>query len=96
MKTKKMTKTEIQTTLTCSAVSKNRAGNYIAKWSYFYHHGRTAEGYVAKVQDAFPTAIIIQTGDHFHAFCGGAKSGSARDSYMWVEFQLDVPAETQP
>ena len=84
----KTTRTQIQDALTCSAVSKNRDGNFIAKWSYFYRCGKSPEGYATKVQEVFPDAVIVQTGDHFHAFCGGAKSGSATDSYMWVEFKL--------
>ena len=84
----KITKAQIQDISTCDAVSKNRDGNFIAKWSYYYYCGRTPNGYATKVQAAFPTAVIVNLGDHNHSFCGGCKSGSAKDSYMWVEFKL--------
>jgi len=65
-----------------------RKGIYTAKWTYFYSHGKTAEYYKKRVQEQLEGAEILEFGDHWHAFCGGAKAGSARDSYFWVTFKL--------
>jgi hypothetical protein len=40
------------------------------------------------VKSKIPWARIIDTGDHWHAFVGGAKSGTSRDSYMYVKFEI--------
>jgi hypothetical protein len=36
----------------------------------------------------FPDVNIICMGDHFRPFYGGAKSGSSKDSYLWIEFNF--------
>ena len=70
------------------AMTFHKDGTITAKWGYFYRHDRTPEKYAEKIKEAFPGAFIIDTGDHWHAFVGGAKSGSAQDSYMWVRFKV--------
>ena len=72
----------------CNTFTFHKDGTITAKWSYFYRMGHTPEKYAEKIKAIFPTATIVETGDHFHAFVGGAKTGSACDSYMWVHFQV--------
>ncbi len=78
---------ELKMKLGCTVLSV-RKGVYTAKWSYFYRHGRTPEGLAEVVLAKFPNASIIEKGDHWHGFVGGARAGSAQDSYMWVRFTL--------
>jgi hypothetical protein len=36
---------------------------------------------------------IVDSGDHHHSFVGGAPSGSAKDSYVWVKFTVNTNAK---
>ena len=56
--------------------------------SYFYGVTKSADALVNRVKEKIPNAIIIDSGNHFHEFVGGAKSGSAQDSYLWVKFTV--------
>jgi hypothetical protein len=56
--------------------------------SYFYSHGMTPENLMSYVKSKIPNAVMIDSGDHFHDFVGGTKSGSSQDSYMWVTFTI--------
>lgn len=83
-----MTEDEMKEKLGCSVVSKKRNGNFVAKWSYFYTHAVTPEDRKLQVLKAYNDALVIDLGDHWHDFVGGAKTGGYQDSYMWVEFKL--------
>ena len=61
-------------------------GIFTVKKSYFYTNEMTTEGIFAEIQKKIPTAKLVDSGNHWHAFVGGAKSGSTQDSYMWVKF----------
>ncbi len=65
-----------------------RKGIFTAKRSYFYGITKPIQPYIDKVIELIPNAEIVDSGNHFHAFCGGAKSGSAKDSFYWVSFKL--------
>jgi hypothetical protein len=56
--------------------------------SYFYHHGLSGETLANIVKEKIPTAVITESGDHRHDFVGGAESGSAKDSFVWVTFKV--------
>lgn len=56
--------------------------------SYFYRYGATPDKLETFVKEKIPTAVITGSGDHWHAFDGGAPSGSAKDSFMWVTFTV--------
>ena len=56
--------------------------------SYFWGVNRSPEKLVNKVKENIPNAIITDQGNHFHSFVGGAESGSAKDSYLWVTFKV--------
>jgi hypothetical protein len=51
--------------------------------------------------------VIVDSGDHWHEFRGGAKTGGSQDSFMYVEFKqptshlnreriVDVKPEVEP
>lgn len=65
-----------------------RGGVYIAKWSYFYSSSLPKEGCSEKIKQAFPNTYIINSGDHWHSFVGGAKTGGPQDTHFWVTFKL--------
>jgi hypothetical protein len=56
--------------------------------SYYYRHGLTPETLVNNVKEKIPTAVITDQGDHQHVFVGGAETGSAKDSFVWVTFKV--------
>lgn len=60
-----MKRQEIKDLLTCDTLGKNKNGNYVAKWSYFYRHGESPEKYAASVLKAIPNAVIVGQGDHY-------------------------------
>lgn len=63
-------------------------GVYRYHLSYYYRHGNTPQEMVEFVKSKIPSVEVIGCGDHMHAFVGGAKSGSAKDSFMWVTFTV--------
>ena len=49
-----------------------------------------------QVRLLFVDAEILDHGSHWHSCVGGAASGSANDSFFWIEFRLApvAPQET--
>jgi len=84
-----MERSEIEKMVSADTTTFHRDGTITAKWEYFYRFGRTPEKYAEKIERTFPGVEIIDTGDHFHDFVGGAKPGSAKSSYMWVRFKVN-------
>jgi hypothetical protein len=80
-----MTTKQVSEILETEHVRKSK-GQFKYWISYFYRHGRTPESMAEYVKTKLPNAVITGTGDHWHAFVGGAESGSAKDSFMWVTF----------
>jgi hypothetical protein len=79
---------EIRKTIHANVLSLYK-GTYTAKWCYFYRNGMTQEKYIDRIKGKFPNAKILESGDHWHSFVGGAKAGSSQDSYIWVKFELN-------
>ena len=71
-------------------LSKNKAGNYVARKSFFYTHGQTAEGFADKIKAVYPNAEIVDKGSQWKAFKGGASV--AQGSHFWVEFKMGPAA----
>ena len=74
---------------------KSRRGDvYTFKKGYFYHHGATGMSYGLEVFQAACRALpecnvkLVDKGDHWHAFVGGAKEGSAQDSYLYAKLEI--------
>ena len=58
-------------------------------WRSFFYRGQgTSHGLVDFIKAKIPTAEITNHGEHWHEFVGGAKSGSAQDSFWWVTFKI--------
>lgn len=66
----------------------HRNGKFKYWSSYYYRHGKSESTLIQNVKQKIPNAVIVDSGDHFHSFVGGAKSGSPKDSYFYVYFTL--------
>lgn len=59
--------------------------------SYFYHNGLSPDSLFTRIHTSLAGKLkvkYITGGDHYHHFVGGAKSGSSKDSYIYVIFQV--------
>lgn len=83
-----MTTSEVQKLLNSQHVRKYK-GAFRYHQSYYWGFTDSADKLVEKVKAAIPSAKIIDSGNHWHEFVGGAKSGSAKDSFLWVTFKVD-------
>ena len=90
-----MTTKEVSTLLGGTEHVRKSKGQFKYWQSYYWGVTRSADALIAKVKAAIPQAVITDSGNHFHAFVGGAKSGSAQDSYLWVTFTVPEPAQEQ-
>lgn len=82
-----MTTSEIREVLQpYSSTFSVRKGIYTMKKSYYW--GLTKSGEVLKntVESLIPNAKVIDYGNHYADFHGGARPGTSQDSYFWVRF----------
>ena len=91
MENKKITKKEVTEKLkgiftVIGVNTKKRC--FVAKKSYYYRTVKLDQLEI-ELKKVFPNANIIGCGDHFRPFYGGAKAGSAKDSYLYIEFNFD-------
>jgi len=63
-------------------------GQFMYWKSYYYGFSITADKLSEHVMASIPNAIITGSGNHWHEFVGNAKSGTAKDSYLWVTFTI--------
>ncbi len=68
-------------------------GNFVWFQSFFYgmfsnKDEKMKNKILSKAAECKLNVTIIDSGMHYHDFVGGAKSGSARDSYHYVTFQI--------
>lgn len=69
--------------------SVSRKGDVITfRRGFFYTHGQTSEGFAKRVALALPGAVILDHGQHWAPFNGGASV--ARSSHWWVKVRLEV------
>ena len=66
--------------------SKNK-GVFTVRVEFFYTHGRTSEWLKRKVLEAYPQASIVDCGEIWKPFNGGASV--ANSSHWFVKFTLD-------
>lgn len=70
---------------------------FTIKRSYYWGSLKSGDEYASNIQKKLEAVgvhcRIEDSGNHFHGFVGGAKSGSAQDSYLWAKF---VVAEVVP
>jgi hypothetical protein len=67
----------------------HRDGSATVMRGYFYRIVSVGQ-MVEVVMNNFPDAKIVDSGDHYHDFVGGAEVGSAKSSYRWVRFTFQV------
>jgi hypothetical protein len=63
-------------------------GHYIVRKQYFYRMGNSEENLKNNVLKVFPNAKIVEIGDHYASFRGGASV--AASSHFWVKFDVTI------
>lgn len=76
---------DIKDMLDADTISK-KGDVYTIRREFFYSHGGSSEGLANKVKKVFPNAVIVDHGEHWAAFRGGASV--AQSSHWWVKFKL--------
>lgn len=84
-----------------SNFTSSKGPTYTFKQSYFYRHGDEysfANNIIKQIKTLMPhnSVNLIDAGDHWHAFVGGAKSGSAQDSYLYAKIEIAPGIVVQP
>lgn len=62
-------------------------GVFTFRRGYFYTHGQTADGWRDTIQKALPDAKIVDHGNHWAPFRGGAPL--SRQSHFYVKFIME-------
>jgi len=62
-------------------------GIFTYRVGFFYTHGQTAGTHVARVKNALPDAIILDSGEMWKPFRGGASV--AQSSHWYVKFRIE-------
>jgi hypothetical protein len=83
-----MTAKEVRKKLSSFDTFSFRNNVFTVKKSYYWGFSKSGETYANKVKEIIPEAKIIDFGNHFASFKGGAKAGSAGDSYFYVKFTI--------
>ncbi len=65
-----------------------RNGTYTAKKSYFWGVAQDGSKLADSIQKHLPKAEILDYGNHYHGFVGGARPGSSKDSYFYCKFTV--------
>ena len=84
--TKKTKLADIKSAIGCSTVSKNKAGNYIARNGYYYRHGATEDDFAERILKKIQNIEVVDTKDIWKPFKGGASV--ANQSHFYVEFKI--------
>ena len=79
------TLSEIKNTLSADSYSKKN-NVFTVRREFFYTHGRTAEQFRDEVLKCYPTATIVDFGEVWKPFRGGASA--ANSSHWFVKFTL--------
>lgn len=64
-----------------------RDGVFTARKGFFYTFAGTSEKFAETIKAAFPNAKIIEHGEHWAPFRGGASV--AESSHWWVKFTME-------
>lgn len=85
-----MKRKEILDLISCDSLSKNKAGNWVARKEFFYTNGRTADGYASTIYrditNGKGNVVILDQGEVWKPFKGGAPV--SKQSHWWVEFKI--------
>jgi len=66
---------------------KKRNGNYIVRNEFYYRMGRSAEKIAESLKDKFSDINIVDMGENWKSFRGGASV--ANSSHFYVEFNFN-------
>jgi len=80
-----MTLTELKSLLSADSYSL-KAGVFTVRRGFFYRNGGSAEAYAARVVAAVPGATVLDCGEVWKAFKGGASV--ANHSHWYVNFTV--------
>ena len=69
-------------------VVSQRNGIFTVKKSYYWGVTKSGRDYADTIQSVIPNIEILDCGNHFHGFVGGAKAGGPQDSYLWAKFRV--------
>lgn len=64
---------------------------YTARWGFYYTMGRKIEMYEERVRKSYPGAEIIESGEVWKSFRGGAPVG--QQSHFFVKFRIPEKVE---
>ena len=81
-----MTMKEVKNKLHADSYS-SKGGVFTVRKGYFYRMSRTGETFKNEVSENIPKANIIDYGDHWTSFKGGAPL--AKSSHWYVKFTVD-------
>lgn len=70
----------------CASTLSCRGGVYTARWGFFYRNGGTSEKHANIVREKLPGALVLDHGEVWKAFRGGASVGQS--SHWWVKFTI--------
>lgn len=59
---------------------------FTLRWGFFYTMGKTTDKYEARIREAFPNCIIVDSGEVWKPFRGGA--ALAQQSHFYVKFTI--------
>lgn len=76
---------DVKDAIGCDTIAR-RAGVVTVRDEFFYQHGRTSADLVRRVMLACPDATILDSGEVWKAFRGGAST--ANSSHWFVRFTL--------
>ena len=82
-----MTNTQVRDALNPDTLSQKN-GVFTVRRGFSYKSGFTADAYAAEVLKAFPHATILQKGEVWKAFRGGASV--AQQSHWFVKFTVQA------
>jgi len=83
----KPTMKEIKENLSSFSTHSVKNGIFTVRKAFFYTHGKNAQDFVIRVKTAFPEAIIVDSGQVWKDFKGGASV--ANQSHWFVKFTFE-------
>lgn len=84
MRRKQLTVAEVRERIGGIDTLSVRHGVFTARRGFFYTHGQTADLIVLHIKAGWPDAIILESGEIWKPFVGGAPT--ARQSHWFVTF----------
>jgi hypothetical protein len=84
-----MTTKQVRESLHADSVSQ-KDGVFTVRRGFFYTGGKTSEDFANAVKAVFPTAVVIDSGEVWTPFRGGATV--AKQSHWWVKFTVPATA----